>query len=440
MVLNYFHTSLLIFLAFTFSQSVFSQVIDHRLSFETSEGIYGHVIVKSKPVELGASYVVLDAKSLVIEGKRGQSKIYGFSFPLQVGKFTLNLSGSACIYLNSSQPHCGNFQMNYLSSATSDYTSVGFSEDSKTRYKNLIKEDKSLSWESNGFVKNIQVDKVNSDIFRKIEKAVRQSASNNSGNKEKSGNTAPYSSTEADSYTNGESESGSNSANTAPGSGSESNDTESSSWKDDVDRQIEEQTRINNARNEAYAEAASIAAEGLAQGLSEGLITGMTLSYNMRSDESIAEGAVTTVLNVPTYELGIQMGENANSGFTIGYGPGGAGIIYDTGSSYTYVTGLDIGILNWGELGGSYAFQFSIGGEFGIGAGEYTDGGYYRDDVDSITDDVTFYGGHLNAKLMKYFFAGYGYGLASGSYSSNGDFVDYEISYSKLTLGLRIPL
>ncbi|WP_324719912.1 hypothetical protein [Salinimicrobium sp. HB62] len=194
------------------------------------------------------------------------------------------------------------------------------------------------------------------------------------------------------------------------------------------------------ARNEAYAQAASVAANAMGQGISEGLITGMTLSYAMRLDESEADGVVTTVIGVPTYELGIQMGENANSGFTVGYGPGGAGIIYDSGSSYTYVTGLDIGILNFGELGGSHAFQISIGGEYGMGSGEYSDSRYFSsDEINEITDDVSFYGGHVNAKLMKFIFAGYGLGLANGTYTKNGESTEYEISYSKVTFGLRIP-
>lgn len=210
---------------------------------------------------------------------------------------------------------------------------------------------------------------------------------------------------------------------------------------------IEQQKRDQNAKiarleaqNKAYAEAASIAAEGLATGISEGIITGLSLSYNMRSWESDPPlGAMPTVLHNDTYELGIQMGKNANSGFSFGYGPGGDEIIYDTSDSYTYVVGLDIGILNLLEFGNSYALQLSVGGEYGSGSGSYTDSNYNGDDVWDVTDDVSFYGGHINAKIMKFMVGGYGYGLANGSTTRDGETTEYDISYSKVTLGLRIP-
>lgn len=227
----------------------------------------------------------------------------------------------------------------------------------------------------------------------------------------------------------------------------DSNQQKETDQKTPEQERIEQQIRDQNAKiarleaqNEAYAEAASIAAEGLATGISEGIITGLSLSYNMRSTEAESPiGAIPTVLRVGTYELGIQMGKNANSGFSVGYGPGGDEIIYDTSDSYTYVVGLDIGILNLLEFGNSYGFQLSVGGEYGSGSGTYTDSTYNGDDIWDVTDDVSFYGGHINAKIMKFIVGGYGYGLANGSTTSNGETTEYELPYSKVTLGLRIP-
>lgn len=441
---NYFSYLIFSFLFFSLSQAAGAQVKTHNLSFETADGIYGHIVVKSKPVEMGGSYVVLDAKSLVVEGMRGHSRIYSYSFPLQVQKFTVNLSGSGCIYLNSSQPHCGNFNVNYLSSATSDYTSVGFSQASKDKYKELRENDKSLSWENDGYVDRLQVDDVSADIFRKIKAAANKPAA--TGSNDNSGSTqSSYSGSNTNSSSYSNSSTTSNSSSNSERNSGENNSTsdEAAARERRQIEQIQEQTRINNGKNEAYAEAASVAAQGLAQGLSEGLITGMTLSYNTRYEESDSPGAILTVLDVPTYELGIQMGEKANSGFSIGYGPGDEGVIYDSGSSYVYVTGLDIGILNLGKdvgaLTNCYAFQLSLGGEFGLGSGEFKDGGYYGDEVVDVTEDLTFYGGHLNAKFMKYFFAGYGYGFANGSVTEDGETTEYDVLYSKITMGLRIP-
>lgn len=231
-------------------------------------------------------------------------------------------------------------------------------------------------------------------------------------------------------------------ANTDDDEKSQTNNTTSNQQQREETKRLE---RIRQEQEEREREeGARMMAEGvvgLAKGVEEGILTGIILTYNMRADESEWEigDALTTAINTDTYELGIQMGKNANSGFSFGYGAGNAYIDNDSYSSYIYTAGIDIGILNLLEFDQVYAFQISIGGEFGGGGAEYTDSNYSGSETWEIYEDVTFYGGHLNAKLMKYFVVAYGYGLSTGSVKKDGESKDFDEEYSKLTLGLRIP-
>ena len=148
----------------------------HPVSFETSDGIYGSVYLKTKPHTMGNGYVIVDAQNMTIKGVKGQaSNPPGYSFPMNVSKFTLNVSGIGCMYLTSSQPYCGNFTIDYLSSATSDYTEVGFSEEVKKQHNDLRKSAGGEGkWQISGFVRNLSISNIRTDSFRDILKAIAE--------------------------------------------------------------------------------------------------------------------------------------------------------------------------------------------------------------------------------------------------------------------------
>lgn len=144
----------------------------HTVSFETSDGIYGHAVIKTAPRSMGAGYIVIDSQRLVYEGVRDNSQLSGITFPLTAQKYTIDLKGSGCMRLNSQTPDCGSFSMRSLSHGPSDYTEVAFSESAKQKHNDIRKETGEEIWINQGFAQNIIITEVRGDDLNSIRKAI----------------------------------------------------------------------------------------------------------------------------------------------------------------------------------------------------------------------------------------------------------------------------
>lgn len=149
----------------------------HTVSFQTSDGIYGHAVIKTAPASMGTGYIVIDAQRLVYEGVRGNSQLSGISFPLTAQKYTIDLNGSGCMRLNSQTPDCAGFSMQYLGATASDYTEVAFSESTKQKHNNIRKETGDEIWVNRGYAQNITITEVRGDDLSSIRRAVNSASS-----------------------------------------------------------------------------------------------------------------------------------------------------------------------------------------------------------------------------------------------------------------------
>lgn len=144
----------------------------HNVSFQTTDGIYGHVVIKTAPRSMGTGYIVIDSQRLVYEGVRGSSQISGITFPLTSRKYTIDLNGSGCMKLNSPTPDCGGFSMQYLGASASDYTEVGFSESTKQKHNDIRKETGDEIWVNRGFAQDITITEVRGSDLNSIRSAI----------------------------------------------------------------------------------------------------------------------------------------------------------------------------------------------------------------------------------------------------------------------------
>lgn len=150
----------------------------HNVSFQTPDGIYGHVVLKAAPRSMGESYIVLDVQEVVFEGVSGSTPS-GISFPLRSTKFTVDVSGSGCMRLNSQTPDCGSFSKRYLG-RSSDYTTVNFSRNARDKHNEIRKETGVETWISSGFVQNLEIKAVRGSDLNNIRSAMNSSTTEKS--------------------------------------------------------------------------------------------------------------------------------------------------------------------------------------------------------------------------------------------------------------------
>ncbi|MEX0929890.1 MAG: hypothetical protein WD266_08760 [Balneolales bacterium] len=162
---------LLIVTAFNHTASYAQQT--HTVPFETPDGIYGHAEILTKPSTFGEGYIVVDAKKVVFEGVKGNAS--QISFPHETSRYTLDLTGTACMQLNSQTPDCGGFSMNSLGHSTSDYTGVNFSQTTRQKHNDIRKETGEGYWETRGYVRDLQITNVRGDGIDNIKSALNTS-------------------------------------------------------------------------------------------------------------------------------------------------------------------------------------------------------------------------------------------------------------------------
>ncbi|MBD3616899.1 MAG: hypothetical protein HUJ22_10035 [Gracilimonas sp.] len=184
-----FKTSILVIvlaIVFVNSNAVAQQT--HTVSFQTSDGIYGHAVIKTAPRSMGTGYIVIDSQRLVYEGVRGSFKLSGITFPLTAQKYTIDLKGSGCMRLNSQTPDCGSFSMQYLGASTSDYTEAAFSESAKQKHNDIRRETGEEIWINRGFAQNIEITEVRGDDLNSIRKAINAASAETTESQEVIGN------------------------------------------------------------------------------------------------------------------------------------------------------------------------------------------------------------------------------------------------------------
>lgn len=171
---------IIVFSTVFINTSLFAQgsTSTHSVSFQTPDGIYGHVVLKAAPRSMGEGYILIDVQEVVFEGVNGSSPSE-ISFPLRSTKFTVDVSGLGCMRLNSQTPDCGSFSIQYLG-RTSDYTAVNFSKSARDKHNTIRKETGVETWISSGFVQNLEITAVRGSDLNNIKSAVKNSSTDDS--------------------------------------------------------------------------------------------------------------------------------------------------------------------------------------------------------------------------------------------------------------------
>jgi hypothetical protein len=151
------------------SNLAFSQnTQEFNRSFETNEGVYGYVIIKTRPTTVGEAYITIQQNSLVISGIKYNGTNYsanqlqseGFVFPKVSTNCYFKASGSVSIIYQNQNIGSSNFKtissIHYGGMGKVD-ESIAFDQSVKDRHNDIRKKTDISVWEQNGKVDNIEI-------------------------------------------------------------------------------------------------------------------------------------------------------------------------------------------------------------------------------------------------------------------------------------------
>ncbi len=140
-----------------------------RREFKTN-GVYGYVMIKTKPTTVGEAYIWIQQTKCVIQGIDNYTgnDLDGISFPIYSTNCYMSVSGDASVvranYNNpSANPYTGHFSSNnlhYGSSLGKTSPQVGFSDAARNFINKKTRENNSNYWENNGKVDNLSISNV----------------------------------------------------------------------------------------------------------------------------------------------------------------------------------------------------------------------------------------------------------------------------------------
>ena len=147
-----------------------------KLDFETFDGVYGYVRLKTKPTAVGGAYIWIEQTECVIEEINGSSaSLDGVSFPIYSDNCYMEVKGKALVehpdysnpYVN---PYKGSFSSNNLHYGSLGKTSpeVNFSSSTRDFINEKTHNMNGNYWEETGEVYEIKIYNVRGSDINKV--------------------------------------------------------------------------------------------------------------------------------------------------------------------------------------------------------------------------------------------------------------------------------
>lgn len=148
----------------------------HHLSFQNNNGVFGGLVIKTKPTTVGYAYLWIQQESVRIDGielngsRYTGNQLVGFSFPILCEDCYFKVNGVACINFNGPPHECGEFSSTDVMRGALGKSSpeVMFSQATKDKH-NLIRRSEGVNtWELSGFVQSVEVEEVKGSAINEI--------------------------------------------------------------------------------------------------------------------------------------------------------------------------------------------------------------------------------------------------------------------------------